>query len=91
MIKIELNGKQISEKKDLYQAIETQLPTPDYFGKNLDALHDVLTESAEKIKVEIKSPFALAEAIGEEYTQAFFTMLLESGVKLTLHPETPEN
>ena len=32
----------IKTRKELYDAVETALDTPDYFGRNLDALHDIL-------------------------------------------------
>ena len=36
-----------SSREDFYNTIEKELPLPDYFGSNLDALSDVLTENGD--------------------------------------------
>lgn len=44
MIKIELNLNGIEDKKDVHRYIAAALDFPDYYGKNLDALYDCLTD-----------------------------------------------
>jgi ribonuclease inhibitor len=39
---IDLAG--VSARKELHERIEAALPVPEWYGKNLDALHDVLTD-----------------------------------------------
>ena len=39
-----LNGKKIDTLKKLYDLLNHALNFPDYFGRNLDALYDCLTE-----------------------------------------------
>ena len=39
-----LDMKEIREKEALHLKLQEKLTLPDYYGKNLDALHDVLTE-----------------------------------------------
>ena len=34
----------VSDRKGLYDRIQEVLPLPDYYGRNLDALYDALTE-----------------------------------------------
>lgn len=41
---ITLDGKLITDKDQLYESLSVQLLLPDYFGKNLDALFDLLTD-----------------------------------------------
>ena len=41
----------ISTKKEFHDKIEEVLPCPDYYGRNLDALYDILTESAQERKL----------------------------------------
>lgn len=35
---------EVFSKEDLQELLVKELPLPDYYGKNLDALYDVLTE-----------------------------------------------
>ena len=37
-----LNGAAVKSRGELYDALERYMDLPDYFGRNLDALHDVL-------------------------------------------------
>ena len=87
-MKITLNGNEIGSREELYRAVGEQTELPEWFGKNLDALHDVLTEKPEKLRVTVRNPEMLAEGIGERYLQALFTMLLDSGAELTLTRES---
>jgi ribonuclease inhibitor len=51
--KIKLPGKSISSLDEFYSEIAKQLRFPEHFGRNLDALWDVLT-------TDIKGPVELA-------------------------------
>ena len=42
---IDLKG--ITTKEALQERVAQELPVPEYYGKNLDALYDVLTEQGE--------------------------------------------
>ena len=37
-----LKGGNIGSRRELYDAVEAHLTVPDYFGRNLDALQEVL-------------------------------------------------
>ncbi|MCR5155266.1 MAG: barstar family protein [Butyrivibrio sp.] len=39
--------KDITNKSELHRLLARELPLPDYYGSNLDALYDVLTEEGE--------------------------------------------
>ncbi|RJQ80499.1 barnase inhibitor [Pseudonocardiaceae bacterium YIM PH 21723] len=39
-----LDGQKVRTRQQFYAAIATALDFPEYFGKNLDALHDLLTD-----------------------------------------------
>jgi len=45
--KFMLSGKEIRNLQEFYDEIARQLPFPDYFGRNLNALWDVLTTDIE--------------------------------------------
>lgn len=44
---IYLNAKKLSDCKNAHQYLAEQLEFPDYYGCNLDALYDCLTELSE--------------------------------------------
>ena len=39
--------KNVTSKEELHTTLSRELPLPDYYGNNLDALYDVLTEEGE--------------------------------------------
>lgn len=42
-----LNGSAMPSMKEFYDEIAKVVPLPDYFGRNLDALADILTTNVE--------------------------------------------
>ena len=46
----EIDLKNAKTRADLYDLLEQELPLPDYFGRNLDALYDVLSEIPEDLR-----------------------------------------
>ena len=61
---IVLDGGKIAGIEDVYKAFGKAVTLPEHFGNNLDALHDVLTESRARICVIVDSPGALKKALG---------------------------
>lgn len=77
MLKLTLDGEKITSKKELFEGIGEQLPLPAWFGKNLDALHDVLTCDIlprDALEVKITGAAALKENLGG-YADALLGML----------------
>ena len=63
-----LNGAAVKSRSELYDALERYMDLPDYFGRNLDALHDVLLHEilpAGPLTFEIEGFDALRANIGE--------------------------
>ena len=63
-----LTGAAVENRRDLYDALEAHMELPDYFGRNLDALHDVLLHEilpAGPLTFEIEDFDALRDGIGE--------------------------
>ena len=89
MYRLILDGKRITSKKELFENIAEQLPLPVWFGKNLDALCDVITCDLlpkDEMEVEIAAADALKENLGG-YADAvigMFTELSESDPRLKL-------
>ena len=44
MKRVELIGAQLKDKELLHDVLAQQLELPEYYGRNLDALHDCLTQ-----------------------------------------------
>ena len=73
-----LRGREIADKGALHSLLARQLDFPDYYGGNLDALYDLLTETAEPIRIVIADPEALAENLGGYY-DVFRAVLRDAG------------
>ena len=46
-----LNGQNMTDRDALWQEIRRVLEVPEYFGNNLDALHDVLGEIEGELRI----------------------------------------
>ncbi|MBO6052203.1 MAG: barstar family protein [Clostridia bacterium] len=71
-----LNGSAITDRKTLYDALEAHLDLPDYFGRNLDALDDVLYDLllAQPMTIEIEETETLLRSLGR-YGETFLRVL----------------
>lgn len=56
-----LDLSDVTDRDELYDAIEDQLPVPNYFGRNLDALYDDLSEVIDDCTLIIKNFEEFAE------------------------------
>ena len=89
MFKLVIDGKKITSKAGLYESIAEQLPVPAWFGKNLDALCDVLTcdlMPKDTVCVKICAAAVLRDNLGG-YADALLGMLgdlAESDSRLTV-------
>ena len=69
-----LDFSSVTDKASLHAYLKKELRLPDYYGNNLDALHDCLSEfSADSIFVLVNTD-KMIENIGEygEYVRAVF-------------------
>ena len=46
-----IDGRSCRDKQTLHQQLKDQLIFPDYYGKNLDALYDMLSTTQEEIDI----------------------------------------
>lgn len=76
---VQLNGKLIKNREELHTVIAKGLNFPSYYGKNLDALYDILVSdfSGETI-IKIKHLNFLRQRLGNTYTQAFLEVIGEA-------------
>ena len=62
-----LNAAAIPDRAALHGSIARQLGFPDWYGGNLDALYDLLTERAEPPRFLIVDAPALRRRLGDYY------------------------
>ena len=60
-----LDGEKIRAKADVHAAFAEALSFPEYYGNNLDALHDMLTERGDEIGVIAVNAKMLSENLGK--------------------------
>ena len=60
-----LDGEKIRSKADVHAAFAEALTFPEYYGNNLDALHDMLTERPDEIGVIAVNVRMLSENLGK--------------------------
>ncbi len=59
-----LDGEKIKSSADMHRAFKKALHFPDWYGNNLDALNDMLTEATDEIGVILVNTDKLAESLG---------------------------
>lgn len=63
-MKYVLDGKKMVSKEAAHAYLKETFGFPEYYGENLDALHDCLTEMAD-VEVEILNADDMLEALGK--------------------------
>ncbi len=62
---ISLSSASIHKMDDVYKIFAHEMSLPSYFGKNLDALYDVLIYQRSPLIIEFENALEIREAIGE--------------------------
>ena len=65
MKKVVLTPEEIKTMADAHRVLARELSFPDWYGFNLDALHDCLTDISEETVILLDNPKGLAENLGE--------------------------
>ena len=86
-MELTIDGMLINDKDTLFEEIAKQFPVPDYFGNNLDALHDIFSEQAEQIRINIQASRQLKEALGGSYYYQLIDMLEDCCCEVSIDPE----
>jgi len=63
-----LDSDRIESFDDIHAAFASALDFPDYYGANLDALHDMLTERTDPTGVIVIGEKALKEKLGTRFS-----------------------
>ena len=69
-----LDGARILSNADLHALFAAELALQDGYGRNLDALHDVLTDRTEPLGIVIVNEALLREHLGRR-ANGFFRLL----------------
>jgi len=75
-----IDGRKITDKAMLHAYLKEQCQFPDYYGNNLDALYDVLTDRAETLEICIEYAEELKERLCG-YGEAFIETLLDAAAE----------
>ena len=72
-----LNGKRMNTKKSTHLYLKRKLSFPAYYGKNLDALWDVLSTISDEIDLVLYNKEYLDENLGD-YGNAIISVFKEA-------------
>ena len=79
-----LRGGALPDREALHGAISAQLGFPAWYGGNLDALYDLLTERPGAYRFLIENARALERDLGGRYYASLLHVLEDAGVAYTL-------
>ena len=67
MREILIDGATVSSMEEIHHTLAESLSFPEWYGKNLDALHDCLSELSSETCITILNAEILAETLGSGY------------------------
>ena len=75
--RVTLSGNKMTSKEVLHTYLAKKLAFPAYYGKNLDALYDCLTERDTPLHITVTYTERLKEQLGD-YSEAFLQTLQDA-------------
>ena len=79
MSKYILNGEHMTTREDAHDEIKREMQFPEYYGKNLNALWDLI--SCDEADVELRNPVPMLNGLGAygcKLLQTFFEAVQEN-------------
>lgn len=70
-----LDGREIKDRKMLHDLLAVSLRFPYWYGRNLDALYDCLTDMGEETEIQLWYQNRMEEYLGEEYVQSLVRVI----------------
>lgn len=80
MKKIVLKIEDFTSTSELHTYLQDALGLPDYYGDNLDALYDCLTELEDEMEIVVPQAVAEDDALGE-YGERLLQVFEEAGAE----------
>lgn len=74
---IELDCARMTSRKDTHDYLQRQLQLPEYYGRNLDALYDLLSEYGNEVTLVLRNCYLLETQL-RGYGVALLTTLREA-------------
>ncbi len=72
-----LDGNCVTDKESLHAYLKKQCKFPEYYGNNLDALYDLLTDREEPLELHVKHAEEIKEVLCG-YGEAFLEVLTDA-------------
>lgn len=72
-----LDGEAVTDKDRLHDVLSESLQLPDWYGRNLDALYDCLTDMQEETQIHLLQISALEVNLGR-YAKALLKVLRDA-------------
>ncbi|MBO2527091.1 MAG: ribonuclease barnase inhibitor barstar [Clostridiales bacterium] len=77
MIYLHLDASNVTNRSDLHDLFAQTLSLPEWYGRNLDALHDCLTAQSEDVCIAAAED-ELIGTLGERYVGQLLRLLRDS-------------
>ena len=68
-----LNCAEMESISDIHDQLEEQLPLPEYYGRNLDALWDVLSTFCDELEINLENYSETPEDV-QDYLEIMITL-----------------
>lgn len=65
MERIDLDGEQMQDRSKTHDHLTERLQLPDYYGRNLDALYDILSERREPMQLVVRHRETILVRLGK--------------------------
>ena len=76
-MKVELDGRRMTDRNAAHDHLAAQLQFPEYYGRNLDALYDLLMEYSTPLEILFSHAEVMKEQLGT-YGSALLHTLQEA-------------
>ena len=73
-MKVRLDGSLMTDKTAAHDHIRAQLSFPEYYGRNLDALYDLLTSLPESLEIDLAEKDQMLEQLSAYGTSLLLTL-----------------
>ncbi len=89
--RVTLSGNKMTSREVLHTYLAKKLAFPSYYGKNLDALHDCLTERSTPLHITVTYTERLKEHLGD-YGETLLRVLQDATeenkhISISIYPE----